>query len=328
MNAIARNPEAATGDASAMAAAFVAAHRERASRLGRDLAELVDDPEAFAATLREGLACLADPAFLAAAARLAPGTGPLAGVRTPLQAAIRNSFSRATRRDRPDALLWLAERLLREELMEARWFAIGLTTRLLASDPERSWQLLRRAAHAAADWVTVDILAHPYGRGILAEPYRWAELEQLVYAPSRWERRLVGSTLATLPYLDRVAGRRPEVAGRSLALVGELIGDAEADVQRALAWALRSLTLVDPTAVGRFCAAEADRAARTGDGYRAWVVRDALSKLEPGLAARLRARLTGIRRPVGRPATSNAALAARRFLGGIPGAAELAEAPL
>ena len=71
------------------------------------------------------------------------------------------------------------------------------------TETERTWQLLRRAAREAGDWITVDDLAHPYGTGIAAEPYRWAELEQLVYSPSRWERRLIGSTIATMTHGDR-----------------------------------------------------------------------------------------------------------------------------
>ena len=56
-------------------------------------------------------------------------------------------------------------------------------------------------------------LARPCRRAAAssAEPYRWAELEQLVYSPSRWERRLVGSTVATIPFIDRTTGR---TAGR------------------------------------------------------------------------------------------------------------------
>ena len=53
-------------------------------------------------------------------------------------------------------------------------------------------------------------LAHAVARGILAEPYRWAELEQLVYSPSRWERRLVGSTIATLTHGSRGQAPRPD----------------------------------------------------------------------------------------------------------------------
>jgi hypothetical protein len=176
------------------------------------------------------------------------------------------------------------------------------------------------AAREAGDWITVDSLAHPYGRGILAEPYRWAELEQLVYSPSRWERRLVGSTVATLPFVDRRRGRQPEVAAHGLALIGAVIGDREPDVQKALAWALRSLVLVDRAAVEAFCDRQATRARNEDDGHRAWVVRDALPKLEPALAAELRARLDGVRRRPGAPSTSEAAATVARFVGagGLP----------
>ena len=143
------------------------------------------------------------------------------------------------------ALLFVADRLFHEVELEARWFAFGLLERTLATETERTWQLLRRAAREAGDWITVDSLAHPYAKGIAAEPYRWAELEQLVYSPSRWERRLVGSTIATMTHVDRRRGRDPDVAVHALPLLGQLIGDAEPDVQKALSWAYRSLTVVD-----------------------------------------------------------------------------------
>ena len=88
-----------------------------------------------------------------------------------------------------------------------------------SSEPERAWQRLRVEAARAGDWITVDSLAHVAGRGILSEPYRWAELEQLVYSPSRWERRLVGSTIATIPHVDRRAGREPDVAAHALPIL-------------------------------------------------------------------------------------------------------------
>ncbi len=166
-----------------------------------------------------------------------------------------------TRRDRPTPLLFIADRLFHEPELEARWFAFGLLERTLAGETERTWQLLRRAARESGDWITVDSLAHPYGKGILAETYRWAELEQLVYSPSRWERRLVGSTIATIPFVDRTRGRDPAIAGHALPLLASLVGDAEPDVQKALAWAYRSLTLVD-RARGRDSAARRDRPRR------------------------------------------------------------------
>lgn len=301
------------------AASLVLDRRPVAEDLGRRLADEVGDPDAFAAVLRAGLTRLADPEYLAGQRRVAPGIGPLLGVRRPLIEGIERGFRAATRRERTSSWLFIVDRLLREPELEARWFAFGLLDRLVVDDTERAWQLLRRAAREAGDWITVDSLAHPVGVGVLNEEYRWAELEQLVYSPSRWERRLVGSTIATIPFIDRSRGRRSEVAAHGLGLVTELIGDAEPDVQKALAWALRSMAGVDRDATTRFLDAEASLAASAADGHRAWVIRDALVKLDPADADRIRARLAGIRRRTSAPATSRASEIAQRFGAGLTG---------
>jgi 3-methyladenine DNA glycosylase AlkD len=215
----------------------------------------------------------------------------------------------------PSALLFIADRLYRITPLEIRWFTFGILEHLVRDEPERTWQLLRRGAREAGDWITVDTLAHPYGKGILLEPYRWAELEQLVFSPNRWERRLVGSTVATVPFIDRRLGRQPEVVMHGLELVGQLIGDDQPDVQKALSWALRSLVVIDPDAVAAFVTDEAETARATDDGHRAWVVRDTLQKLPATTAADLRARLDGIRRRPGAPSTSRAAATAAQFAG-------------
>jgi 3-methyladenine DNA glycosylase AlkD len=320
-------PASATSETTARSVAFVAAHRHAAEALGTSLAELSNDPDGFATALTRGLAGLADPEYLAGQQRVAPGIGPVHGVRWPLIAAVSRGFRNATRGDRPTPLLFIADRLFHERELEARWFAFGLLERTLAAEPERTWQLLRRAAREAGDWITVDSLAHPYGKGIAAEPYRWAELEQLVYSPSRWERRLVGSTIATMTHVDRRRGRDPEVATRALPLLAQLMGDAEPDVEKALSWAYRSLTVVDPAATEAALRAETEQAARTGDGHRAWVIRDTLTKLGPATADDLRSSLAGIRRRAGEPATSAAAEAAARF-GALPDPADHPEPPL
>jgi 3-methyladenine DNA glycosylase AlkD len=314
-------------ETTARAVAFVAANRDPAEALGASLADLVNDPDAFAVKLTEGLAALSDPGYLAGQERIAPGIGAVHGVRWPLLAAVQHGFRNATKRDRPTPLLFIADRLFRERELEARWFAFGLLERTLAAETERTWQLLRRAAREAGDWITVDSLAHPYGAGIAMERYRWAELEQLVYSPSRWERRLVGSTIAAMTHVDRQRGRDPEVAGHALPILASLMGDAEPDVQKALAWAYRSLTVVDRPATEAALRAETDRAARTADGHRAWVIRDTLTKLDPATADDLRARLVGIRKRSGAPATSAAAEAASRF-GRLPDPAHHPEPPL
>jgi len=316
-----------TGPSTVRARAFVARRIGRAQALGRALADDVQNPADLAAALRIALAELADPEYLAGQQFVAPGIGPTHGVRTPLLGALRRGFQAATRRDSPSTLLFVADRLLGERELEAHWFAFGILERTLPREPERTWQLLRRAGRAAADWITVDSLAHPMAKGILAEPYRWAELEQLVYAPSRWERRLVGSTIATIPFANRIAGRTPDTAVRGLELLGLLVGDAEPDVQKALAWAYRSMATIDRPATAAALEAEAGRAAETADGHRAWVIRDALPKLDPGDATRLRARLGGIRRRPGAPSTSLAAATAARFAD-LPLGVRVPEPPL
>jgi 3-methyladenine DNA glycosylase AlkD len=303
----------------ARATALVADRRPTAEELGRRLAEQVSDPTAFAAALHDGMADLADPEYLEGQRRIAPGIGRIHGVRWPLIEAIRRGFREATRRDRTSGWLEIADRLLREPELEARWFAFGLLERLVDDDTERAWQLIRRASRDASDWITVDSLAHPVGKGVLHEPYRWAELEQLVYSPSRWERRLVGSTIATMPFLDRRRGRTAEVASHGLGLIRELIGDAEPDVQKALAWALRSLAGVDRSASTAFLDDESTIAAASNDGHRAWVIRDALVKVDAADADRIRARLDGIRRRGGAPATSRATEIAGRLGKGLLG---------
>jgi 3-methyladenine DNA glycosylase AlkD len=313
--------------ATARAVAFVADHRSAAEDLGVRLADHLQDPDAFADALRQGLAMLADPEYLEGQHFVAPGLGTTHGVRWPLIAAGVRGFKSATKDDRPTALLFIADRLFREPHLEARWFAFALLERTLKDDPERTWQLMRRAAREAGDWITVDALAHPYGIGVAAEPYRWAELEQLVYSPSRWERRLVASTIATMTHGNRRTGRGPEVVDSALPLLEQLMGDAEPDVQKALAWAYRSLAQIDRERTTAALRAQADLAVRTDDGHRAWVIRDALVKLDRTDADTFRDRLAGIRRRPGAPSTSDAAAMSARF-GGLPDPKRHPEPPL
>ena len=317
----------AASEVTARAVAFVAAHKPDAEALGEHLADSVNDPETFATTLVTGFQALADPEYLEGQQRIAPGIGLVYGVRWPLMAAVSRGFRHATRDVRPAPLLFLVDRLFHEDHLEPRWFAFGLLERTIGPDPERTWQLLRRAAREAGDWITVDSLAHPYGDGIAAETYRWAELEQLVFSPSRWERRLVGSTIATMTHVDRRHGRDPGSTAHAIPLLRQLMGNSEPDVQKALSWAWRSLTAVDMDATVAALRAETDLAATTDDGHRAWVIRDTLAKLDPAVADELRTRLAGVRRHAGAPSTSEGAATAAQF-GRLPDPATHPEPPL
>jgi 3-methyladenine DNA glycosylase AlkD len=297
------------------ASVTIAGRIDRAAELGAALAGTLGDPDAFARELSAAFAGLADADYRAGQAFIAPGIGPTHGVRTPLQVAVRRAFERASRRASTSELLFVADRLLHVPEREARWFAISTLERTVGREPERTWQLLRRAAADADEWITVDTLAHPYGKGVLGEEYRWAEIEQLTVSPSRWERRLVGSTIATIPFVNLRLGRAPAVIEHALPLLAALIGDREPDVQKALSWAYRSLTIVDLPSTTAALERQADVAAAQDDGHRAWVVRDSLKKLAAADAERIKSNLAGIRRRAGAPSTSEAAALADRFSG-------------
>ena len=292
---------------------FVDAHRDGAGALGDRLAELVADPDMFMVAIVAGLTGLADPAYVDGIHAVTPGLGPVLGVRLPLLEAAHRRFRRAARGTSTALTLDVTDRLLRNQIGEIRWFGMWNLERLVATDPERTWQLMRRAAHEAGEWISVDTLAHPYGAGILLDARRWSELEGLVYASSRWQRRLIGSTLATLPHVKLAGARDKGVAMHGLTLIGHLIGDAEPDVQKALAWALRSLARIDAAAVTAFLEKEATTARDTDDGHRAWVIREGLSKLPEKSAALLRGRLEGVRKRPGARSTSRAAAIAVEF---------------
>lgn len=301
-------------DAPTVTSAFLATHLRQATQLGERLADLVTTPVAFQATLRTGLAGLADPAYAAAQERVAPGSGPVVGVRWPLLHEVGRVLRPALRETSPSLVLDLATRLARlSPTREERLMSLPCLRACLSDEPERSWQLLRRMGHAAPDWITVDSLAEVFALGVLAEPFRWAELEQLAYAQRPMERRLVGATLARLPHAVPLRERPSLRATPVLTLVGELIGDADPWVRKSLAWALREWSRIAPEQVGAFLGHQAAIARDDADGHRAWVIRDSLVHLPKDRAASIRVQVRGIRTRPGSPPTSRAAAAAAQF---------------
>ena len=103
-------------------------------------------------------------------------------------------------------------------------------------------------------------------------------------------------------------------------MLRQLMGDAEVVVQKALSWAIREWTRVDPGRTRELILTEVSIAAQDRDGARAWVIRDALSNQKPDLADRVRAELAGIRRDGKAPSTSIAAGHAAGFSAALTGA--------
>lgn len=303
-------------EASSRAATFVSAHLRQASELGERLAGLTEEPEAYLEALAGGLQALADPEYLEMVSRACPETPARYFVRAPLARAIDAPVRRALREGSSIGALHLARRLAEADHRDLRLYALEPLRRALPEDPEMSWQVMRRLARAAGDWIATDSLAELWARGVLAEAFRWAELEQLLYSQHTYERRLVPATAAILPHRVPKARRhelRAEAFGRALEMIRQLIGDAAPMVQKALSWAIREWTPIDPDAVAAFLRAEAATASEYRDGARAWVIRAALPKQPPSLAAELQAQLTGIRRDPRCPSTSIASTQAAAF---------------
>lgn len=302
-----------TSEVSLRASAFVAQRLPIAQRFGLTLGDLVTQPAEFMATLMAGLSELADPTYNAEQERVAPRSGVTIGVRWPLIHEVERALRPALAETSSSLVLELALWLSGAESREVRLFALPCLRQSLLDDPERSWQALRRIARRARDWITVDSLAAVYARGILAEPFRWAELEQLIYSDQAMERRLVGSTLARMPHEVPTAQRHKLDTAGALVLIGQLMGDADDQVQKSLSWALRSWSRVDAPAVAAFLWTQADLAVRDDDGYRAWVIRDAGQHQPADVVSALRDRITGIRKRAGSPSTSTAAAVAATF---------------
>jgi hypothetical protein len=153
-----------TSEATRRAQALVAERLPEARGLGQSLAELIDDPESFVAVLRDGFERLADDVHADAQERVAPGSGRSIGVRWPLVHAVARQLHRPLEEGSASSALWLGQRLAEEDEHELRLFCHVPLRRSLPDDPERSWQLMRRLAGIAGDWIAVDSLAELYAR--------------------------------------------------------------------------------------------------------------------------------------------------------------------
>lgn len=214
--------------------------------------------------------------------------------------------------DPPAVVLDLADHLVRAGDPALAVVAAALLDRALPAQPVRAWQLLRAGTRGCRTAIAADALAVPAARGVLLEPYRWAELEQLVLSPSPWERRLAAGAVAVLAASEPEGAGDPELVRRGLALVADLLGDPDPEVREGLADALRALLAADPNRATAFVAAEAATATATADGNRAAVLR----AVTPGLGtagAPIDAALTTLRADPSAPSTSRAAATAAAF---------------
>ena len=173
----------------ARAPRFVEERLPEARGLGAALAELTEDPDAFTRVAHRG-APSASPTRLRRESRSAsrPGSGATIGVRWPLVHAIERAAAGGRSRESSSQLhaCGSPQRLARSEYREVRLFSLPASLRTLPDDPGA-----RLAADAPPGPRGARLDQRRLARrrstppGILAEPFRWAEIEQLVYSQHR-----------------------------------------------------------------------------------------------------------------------------------------------
>ena len=277
-----------------------------AEDLGRSLAELTGDPDAFAAALRtRPRPTWRIPSTSRASAASRPESGPCVGVRWPLIEAVKRGFREATRRERTSTWLFVADRLLREPELESRWFAFGLLERL---DHRRAGaDVAARPAGSARGRATGSrSIPSPTSSARASSPSRIAgpsssssstrrpagsggsSAAPIATTPVRRSppRPRAGRSRSTASALDRAADRRRR-AGRP---EGALLGTSQPRPGRSRG---RRRVLRDG---GRAGGRDERRPSRLGHPRRAAQARRRSS------AAAIRDRLDGIRRRPGAPA--------------------------
>ena len=154
-------------------------------------------------------------------------------------------------------------KLVRLLLRGGRWPERLIAFELLASH-KSAFELLNdklvdEMAEGLSDWGSVDlfgvtILGRAWREGFVSDRkiHSWAR------SPDRWKRRL--ALVATVPLNSKARGGTGDV-GRTLSVCRLLLDDRDDMVVKAMSWALRELSKINPVSVKEFVANENHRLA-------------------------------------------------------------------
>ena len=187
----------------------------RPTALGRTPASTSTTRTALVTHLSGRPCALADPEYLdghaprrarhRACPRCPPAAPPRDRQRPPCRHARR---ARST-------LLDIAARLVREPVIELHWLAFGILERTILRRA-RAFLAARpcRAPRDADNWTTVDTLAHVPRSASSPRPTAGPSSSSSCTRRRAGSAGWPGSTIATLPFADRSAGRRPRSRAR------------------------------------------------------------------------------------------------------------------
>lgn len=220
-----------------------------------------------------GLRSRADPERRDHSQGYFPTSLTILGVPAPGIREVLRPLARDLRGTPPRTVLTVARQLVGTGVHEARqlaWELLGGRKDVLAGLDGAAVEALGRGNDnwASVDGFSVFVAGPAWRDGLVTDGdvLRWAS------SADRWWRRT--ALVCTVPLNQRSRGGRGDVP-RTLAVCDALAADTDAMVAKALSWALRALSTVDPDAVRAFLL-------RHGDDVPALVRREVRNKLETG----------------------------------------------
>ena len=192
------------------------------------------------------------------------------GTPVPVLTAIGQEIGRLARK-RVSDFLPLARLLWEEYGREGRIVAVVALGPMELADPEAIVPVIHELARTCVFWEDCDQLALKALEPILRkEPEPWLDrLGAWVTDENKWVRR------AGLTAIGRLPMKHPATAARCVELVSPALGDPDADVKRALSFALRAIAREDVRPVKHFIRAQG----QVKDAHRMWVLCDVIRSL-------------------------------------------------
>ena len=145
----------------------------------------------------------------------------------------------------PKELLSLSARLWGEPVWDLKIVAARVLARDAVPPTERLWRFVYARVPDLDGWAIADNLAVVGSRCLLADTRRLDRLEGWIRSGHLWSRR--AALVFTLPWTKEARDPR-----RMLAWAGQLAGDPEWFIQKAIGWWLRELSKRDPARVRAF----------------------------------------------------------------------------
>jgi 3-methyladenine DNA glycosylase AlkD len=199
--------------------------------------------KALRAEVRRALQAKVDAAYLQKIRELVPSGSPILGVRVPEIRELAKSFA-ARRPLGVDEVCALVDEQFAGRCREEILFGLFWLARFKKQLPPQLWSRIDRWIDCIDNWETCDQLAKGIAGELLARDLALvADVKKWARSPNPWRRRFAVAITTELNQKGR------SDAEPALAVCKHLLTEADANVQKAVGWALREACKSDEPAV-------------------------------------------------------------------------------